>query len=122
MRVDEFSLTLPTDDAFRRIASLVLGGFAVRLDLTYESLEDVELALDALLERGGDEGEVTVRVRVEGDELRTLVGPLDAAVLRELGQKAGTGLDLRRILDAVCDRVEVTDDSVELTKRIDGRR
>jgi len=122
LRVDEISLTLPADDAFRRVAHLVLGGLAVRLDLTYESLQDVELAVDALLERHGDEGEVTLRVRVEGDELRTVVGPFAPGALRELDEKAADVLDLRRILTAVCDRFEVTDGWVELTKRLDGKR
>ena len=120
--MDEISLTLPADDAFRRVAHLVLGGLAVRLELTYESLQDVELAVDALLERRGDEGEVTLRVRVEGDELRTLVGPFPPEALRELDEEAADALNLRRILTAVCDRFEVTDGWVELTKRLDGKR
>ena len=117
--MDEISLTLPADDAFHRVAYLVLGGLAVRLDLTYESLEDIELALDTLLERSGDNGEVTVRVRVEGDELRTMVGPFRADVLRELDQESGDALDVRRILETVCDRIDVSERHVELTKRID---
>ena len=32
---------------------LVLGGLAVRLDLTYEDLQDLELAVDTLLDRCG---------------------------------------------------------------------
>ena len=117
--MDEITLTLPADDAFRRVAHLVLGGLAVRLDLTYESLEDLELALDTLLERSPDDEDVTVRVRVDGDELRTIVGPVSADVVRELHQGAGKGLNLRRILDAVSDRVEVDDSDVHLLKRID---
>ena len=45
MSVDEISLTLPADDAFRRVAHLVLGRLAVRLDLTFESLEDLRAGL-----------------------------------------------------------------------------
>jgi anti-sigma regulatory factor (Ser/Thr protein kinase) len=115
-------LTLPAEDAFRRVAHLVLGGLAVRLDLTYENLEDIELALDTLLERSDEAGDVTVRVRIEGDELRTLIGPLGPQVLNELDREAGGGIDMRRILDATCDRVEVSGDSVELTKRLAGAR
>jgi hypothetical protein len=122
LRVDEISLTLPADDAFRRVAHLVLGGLAVRLDLTYESLQDLELAVDALFERCGDDGEVTLRVRVEGDELRTVMGPFAPDALRELNEEAADALDLRRILTAVCDRFEVTDGWVELTKRLDGKQ
>jgi hypothetical protein len=121
LRVDEISLTLPADDAFRRVAHLVLGGLAVRLDLTYESLEDLELALDTLLERSPDEADVTVRVRVDGEELRTIVGPVSADVVRELGQETGDGLGIRRILETVSDRIEVADSEVHLLKRIDAR-
>jgi anti-sigma regulatory factor (Ser/Thr protein kinase) len=119
--MDEISLTLPADGAFRRVAHLVLGGLAVRLELTYETLEDIGLALDTLLERTDDRDEVTVRVRVDGDELRTMVGPFQPDVLREVGQEADQKLGLRRILDTVCDRVEVTDGDVHLTKRITRR-
>jgi anti-sigma regulatory factor (Ser/Thr protein kinase) len=121
LRVDEITLTLPADDAFRRVAHLVLGGLAVRLDLTYESLEDLELALDTLLERSPDDEDVTVRVRVDGDELRTIVGPVSSDVVRELDQEAGDGLDIRRILETVSDRIEVTDHDVHLLKRIDAK-
>ena len=122
MSADEISLTLPADDAFRRVTHLVLGGFAGRLDVTYDNLEDLELALDALLERSTGDGDVTVRVRLEGGELCTVVGPLDAQVLGELEREAGSGIDLRRILDTTCDRIEVTGDSVELAKRLGGER
>jgi anti-sigma regulatory factor (Ser/Thr protein kinase) len=121
LRVDEISLTLPADDGFRRVAHLVLGGLAVRLDLTYESLEDLELALDTLLERSPDDEDVTVRVRVDGDELRTIVGPVSSDVVRELDHEAGDGLGIRRILETVSDRIEVTDHDVHLLKRIDAK-
>ena len=35
MSGDEISLTLPADEEFRRVAHLVVGGLAVRLDLTF---------------------------------------------------------------------------------------
>jgi hypothetical protein len=120
--VDEITLTLPADDAFHRVAHLVLGGFAARLDLTFENLEDIELALDTLLERCSPADDVTVRIGVDGDELRTVVGPCNAGVVRDLERQVGDDLDLRRILETVCDRIEVTDGHVALTKRIDTNR
>jgi hypothetical protein len=120
--VHEITLTLPADDAFHRVAHLVLGGFAARLDLTFENLEDIELALDTLLERCQTGTDVTVRVAVAGDEMRTVVGPCAADILSDLERQAGDELDLRRILEAVCDRVEVADGHVALTKRIDTNR
>jgi hypothetical protein len=124
--VDEISLTLPADEAFHRVAHLVLGGLAVRLDLTFEILEDIELALDTLLERSGGGDEVTVLVRVLDGELQTVVGPF-TAVRAELEEGGDESLNLRRILGTVCDRVEIADRDggqwVELTKRIEtGKR
>jgi hypothetical protein len=118
---DEISLTLPADDAFRRVAHLVLGGLAVRLDLTFENLEDLELALDALLERTRAEEDVTLRLRVLDDELHTTVGPF-ASVRAELERGSGEALNLSRILGAVCDSVEIADidgsEWVQLTHRL----
>jgi anti-sigma regulatory factor (Ser/Thr protein kinase) len=126
---DEICLTLPADDAFHSVAHLVLGGLAVRLNVTYENLEDLELALDALLERPSAGGEVTLRVLVEDGDLRTIVGPF-TSVRAELEEEGSDSLNLRRILSAVCDSVAIEDRDgaqwVELTKRLDtakgGRR
>src|SRR5205823_7482710 len=75
---DEICLTLPADEAFHGVAHLVLGGLAVRLDLTYENLQDLELALDALLERSSEDGDVTVLVRVGDGAVHTVVGPFSS--------------------------------------------
>jgi len=118
---DEISLTLPADEAFHRVAHLVLGGFALRLDLTFENLEDLELALDALLERTQGEEPVNVRVRIVDGALQTTVGPF-AALRAELDRDGTDALNLSRILAAVCDRVEIDDrdgsEWVQLTKRV----
>ena len=122
MIVDEISLTLPADDAFHSVAHLVLGGLAARLNLSLEHLEDLELALDSLLERPSDGREVTLRVLVEDSVLRTIVGPF-SSVRAELEEGGTNSLNLGRILRAVCDSVEIEDRDgsqwVELTKRLD---
>jgi len=120
---DEIQLTLPADEAFHRVAHLVLGGLAVRLDISFESLEDLELALDALLERAQTDDGVTLRVRVLDGELHTVVGPFES-VRKELEEDGGAdALNLSRILSAVCDSVDITDrdgfEWVELTKRVE---
>ena len=120
LSVDEIRLTLPADEAFHGVAHLVLGGLAVRLDLTFENLEDLELALDALLERTRADDEVTLRVLVADGELRTILGPF-SSLRAELEESSGD-LNLRRILNAVCDAVAIEDrdgsEWVELTKRV----
>ena len=121
MSGDEIWLTLPADEAFHGVAHLVLGGLAARLNLTYEDLEDLELALDTLLERTNGDGEVTVVVHVEDGSVRTIVGPF-SALRAELEAAGSDSLDLKRILTAVCDRVQVEDRDgsqwVELTKSV----
>lgn len=121
MSGDEIWLTLPADDAFHGVAHLVLGGLAARLDLTYEDLQDLELALDSLLGRSNGGREVTLVVHVEDGSVRTVVGPF-SSLRAELEAEHGDSLDLKRILAAVCDRVEIEDRDgsqwVELTKSI----
>jgi hypothetical protein len=119
---DEIQLTLPSDEAFHRVAHLVLGGLAVRLNLTFESLEDLELALDALLRRARADEDIVLRVQMLDGELHTIVGPF-ASVRGELEHGGDGALNLSRILGAVCDTVEVTErdgsEWVELTKRVE---
>jgi hypothetical protein len=120
--MDEISLTLPGDQAFHGVAHLVLGGLAVRLNLTFETLQDLELALDALLERTSRDEGVELQVRVLEDELHTLVGPL-VAVRAELEQPGTESLNLGRILGTVCDSFTITErdgsEWVKLTKRLE---
>jgi hypothetical protein len=114
-------LTLPAHEAFHGVAHLVLGGLAVRLDLTFEHLEDLELALDTLLDESPRGEDVTVRVRVRADELTTIVGPF-ASVRKRLQDRSDGSLSVGRILATVCDRVDVSDHDgaewVELTKHL----
>jgi anti-sigma regulatory factor (Ser/Thr protein kinase) len=99
---DQITLTLPRDRDFQRVAHLVLGGLAVRLELTIETLEDLQLALSAILDRAGNDGEVTVAMTLRD----------------ELARDEGGELGLRRILRAVVDDVQVDGDRVRLTKKV----
>ena len=108
MSPDQITLTLPGERPFFGVAHLVLGGLAVRLDLGYEQLEDLQGALTLLLNRQGDSQDLTLVVRIVEHELEATVGPLDAATERDLQREAGPDVDLRRVLDTVVDSVEVT--------------
>jgi anti-sigma regulatory factor (Ser/Thr protein kinase) len=120
---DEVTLTLPRDRDFAGIANLVVGGLAVRLNLTFEELEDIELALDGLLARDDGDGDVTVALRLGDRHLHASVGPFRSESLRrELGPQAPDAWSLRRVLETVVDRVEIDEREggqwVELTKTI----
>jgi hypothetical protein len=122
---DQIALTFPGDDAFHGVAHLVLGGVATRHDLTMETLEDLTLGLDTVLERHGERTDhVTVLARIEEHEAVIEVGPFPRGELKaELEGESGEALDARRILHAVSDGVEVFErdgaDWVRLTKRVE---
>jgi hypothetical protein len=113
---DEITLTLPHDREFHRVAHLVLGGLAVRLDLTIETLEDIQLALSAVLDRAEANGEVTVAMTLRDGTLETRVGPVHLA--DELARDDGDTLGLHRILWTVVDDVQVDGDYVRLIKKV----
>jgi anti-sigma regulatory factor (Ser/Thr protein kinase) len=116
---DEITLTLPRDADFHRVAPLVLGGLAVRMDLTVENLEDLQIALDSILGRSELEaGDVTVRMVIRDGALETRVGPLPANVLNEIEREQEHELSLRRVLESTVDDVHVDGDTVRLTKKV----
>jgi hypothetical protein len=116
---DEITLTIPRDPEFQRVAHLVLGGLAVRLDLTIENLEDLELALDSILGRSDTApGDVTVKMSLRDGELETVVGPLSAELLDEIEREPNAELGLRRVLDSTVDDVHVDGEWVRLTKKV----
>lgn len=117
---DEIVLVVPAQEDFRPIVHLVVGGLAVRLDLTMDVLEDLQVALDALLARRDDDGDVTVRVAFDEQAMRATVGPLPSAILDDF-ERDGNELGLRRVLETVCEAFEIDDRNgetwIELVKQ-----
>lgn len=117
--MDEITLTLPREPDFHRVAHLVLGGLAVRLDLTIENLEDLQLALDAVLASSDPAaGDVTVRMCLHDGELETVIGPLTRKLLDEIEREPDAELGLRRVLESTVEDIHVDGDNVRLTKRV----
>jgi hypothetical protein len=103
---DEIKLVLPAQEDFHPVAHLVVGGLGARLELTYEQLEDLQVAVEALLGCRDDDGDVSVVVTVEPDLLRATVGPFQPQALAGLEGDSGE-FGLRRVLDTVTDSVQV---------------
>jgi hypothetical protein len=121
MTGDEITLTIPREEPFHEVAHLVLGGVAARLNLTFEHIDDLETALDAVLERASDDGEVTVRLQRTDGAIVTRVGPFAADRLRaELERDSADDVTLRRVLDTVVDGYELDGEGwLELTKAVE---
>ena len=121
MTGDMITLTIPREQPFHEIAHLVLGGVAARLNLTFESIDDLETALDAVLERSSEDGDVTIELQLADSAIVTRVGPFTAKALRAELDSDDDGVGLRRILDTVVDGYELGGDGwLELTKNTDG--
>jgi anti-sigma regulatory factor (Ser/Thr protein kinase) len=103
---DQITLVVPAQEEFRHIAHLVVGGLGARLDLTYEDLDDLQTALDALLGCREDDGDIELVIGVDGDAIRSTVGPFAEAELDEL-ESESAALGLRRVLETVADEFEL---------------
>jgi hypothetical protein len=108
VRADSITLSIPHEKPFHGVARLVVGGLAARLDLTYEHLEDLQLALASVLERDGYVvgKEVTVRLEVGASSIGMAIGPLDANELRaDLERGPEEGVPLSRLLGTLVDEM-----------------
>lgn len=110
MAADAISLSIPHSEPFHGVARLVVGGLAARLDLSYEDLEDLQLALVSVLERDGYAAgpEITVRLLVGEGTVGIAIGPLDAAELAaDLERQSEHGVPMRRLLDTLVEEISV---------------
>ena len=120
MTTDEIRLVIPAEEDFRPIAHLVTGGLAMRLDVTYDDLDDLQVGIEALLALRDDAGELVVSLSADDGLLHASLGPFAPERLHEADSDGSIGL--QRVLETVCDthEVEERDDGawVELSKRI----
>jgi hypothetical protein len=119
--MDEFVVTIPREPTFSVVADLVVGGIAARHEFTLDVLDDLQLALDSLLDYGDDdEGDVTVRLLVGDGAVSVSVGPIPDDTVAELEREPGDGIGLRRLLETTVDDVSLAQRSgdvwVELRK------
>lgn len=129
MQPEAIELTLPAGREWHAVARLVLGGVADRLNLSFEDLDDIQLAVERLLVEAASQETVQIRIDVRDQGLRIGVGPLAERTLADAlqGPDAVPGeLTLRRILQTVVDSfgVEEAEEGgivVRLQKAVRGR-
>jgi hypothetical protein len=126
MQPDRIALETPIERGWEPVFRLVLGGVADRLDLGFEDLDDIQLAVERLLAEAGSQTTVNLAFEILPEGLRTRIGPLRERAIADAlqGPDARPGeLTLRRILETVVDSfgVEVVEDGeimVILNKRV----
>jgi hypothetical protein len=121
---DRIVLTIPRNEGFENVAQLVLAGVAARLNFSYEVVDDLGTALETLLERRGEEGELTVELEVGEGTVKAALGPFAGDGLRAELERPDDGVGLRRVLETVVDRFAAVeregDGWIELEKRVAG--
>ena len=105
------TLKIPNAKPYHGVARLVVGGLAARLELSYEDLEDLQLALETVLEQDGYAAgeDVTVELGVGDESVDIRIGPLRGEKLREdleRKEEADT-IGLGRLLAAVVEDVSI---------------
>lgn len=129
MQPEAIELTLPAGREWHAVARLVLGGVADRLNLSFEDLDDLQLAVERLLVEAASQDTVRLRIDVVDHGVRVGVGPLVERTIADAlqGPDAEPGeLTLRRILQTVVDSfgVEEAEEGgivVRLQKAVPGR-
>lgn len=122
--VAPIELTIPREREFGAVADLVLAGIASRVDLTLETIDDLQLALESLLEHEEGDLALTVRFELVDGAVHASVGPFDRAGIEPAltGGQTDDGIGLRRVLDTTVDGVELSDRDgscwVELRKEV----
>jgi hypothetical protein len=112
---DRIVLTIPADERFRSVATLVLGGIGSRAELPYERMDDLQLAVLSALD-ATDHETVTIEVDTDAGGIRLALGPL-----RD-GSNADDGL--ARVLSRLVDDLghESRDGAEWITLGVSGTR
>jgi hypothetical protein len=101
------TLTLPGERPYIGIARMFVGGLAARLDLGYEAMDDLQLALESVLLKSELGEEVTLEAQLEDTGVCILVGPFAADPLA-VTVGSGDALELERLLSALVAGAEST--------------
>ena len=98
--IQRITLTVPGERRSIGIVRLFVGGLAARLSLGYDTMDDLQLALESVLRKSAPGGQITLEARIENDAVSILVGPLDRDPLQPDESRPDT-LELERLLSAL---------------------
>jgi hypothetical protein len=108
MFTDPVTLTLPVE-GYENVARLVSGGFASRLDFGFESVDDLQLAIELVLRSlPSRSGAVRISLAQEDGSLSIAIGPVgNLSLAQRLRPLEGAGVDLGHTLSRLVDTVEI---------------
>ncbi len=111
---DTIVLTIPNESAYRGVATLVIGGVGTRLDLPFERVDELQLAVLSVLD-SVDGAQATVEVQMADGAVDVSIGPLVDG--------SGDDAALARVVDRLVDgRSGTRRNGAEwLTLRLSGR-
>jgi hypothetical protein len=98
---NRITLAIPGEPKFIGIARLFVGGLAARLDLGYETMDDLQLALESVLRKAELRQTVTLEAQIEGEGVSILVGPLARNPLQAVDGRRPDAIELERLLAAL---------------------
>lgn len=105
MRPDRIELSAPQGSAFDPVVRLVLGGIADRIDLGFEELDDLQLAVERLRAEAGPQASLRISIELTAASIRTRIGPLEERAIADALQAPDVAgeLTLKRVLQTVVD-------------------
>jgi anti-sigma regulatory factor (Ser/Thr protein kinase) len=124
---DTVVLRFPRKSQYYSIARLVVGGLAAPLEMSYDALDDLQLAVSTLLDSTELDAnhELTLRLQVGPDRMQASLGAFDTGVVLgafERSHQRGGEFDLRRLLDTIVDDISIDEvdecEWVTLTKHV----
>lgn len=82
--VDKVTLSIPREDAFVPILHMLLGGIGLRRNLSFDSLDDLQLAVDSILssDQDGSGKQLLMTVLLEPEEVAIVLEGLEDADLK----------------------------------------
>lgn len=118
-------LEAPAGEEWTPVIRLVLGGIGDRLDLGFDQLDDLQLAVEHLLAEASPSGSVRLAFEMGDHSLRARIGPLREASIADALQTShhsSREFGLRRVLETVVDSFGVEEaGGGELVVRLEKR-
>ncbi len=102
---ERIELTAPLDGDFGAVVRLIVGGISARVDLGFEEMDDLQLAIERLHAEAGGQERLTLDFDLSPGRVRVRLGPLlerGLADALQRGPVAGA-LTLKGVLDTLVD-------------------